>query len=267
MRQWTGQFIGEFQRLRKGDGDLVVVEGVHAVKHAWRFGAEFEVVVTADKLALLELVAQIATEAEVGFLAEFVQEISELEFAQLSPHLVRTGVVALVKKPSVVDLSQIAQNEKPIVFVQNPRDLGNVGAVMRVSAGFGVACVMVSGTANPWHAEAIRGGAGLQFAQSIAQISDEEMVQFAQKSGRLIIACDGDGENMYEAQIACQKGRRAQNAILVFGTERGGITPEMKAAADQIISIPMQPKVSSLNLATSVSAVLYGACSAHLRKL
>jgi TrmH family RNA methyltransferase len=185
----------------------------------------------------------------VEFLRKFAQEISEQEFMQLSPIPVRTGVVALARKPKEIDIAQI-DDGKPIIFIQNPRDINNVGAVVRVAAGFGAVAVVISGTISPWHADAIRAGAGLQFALPIAQINEQDFAQIF--ANRQIVACDADGENMYEANIA-------PGAALVFGTERAGITSEMKSQADKIISIPMQSQVSSLNLATSVSAVLYGA--------
>jgi tRNA G18 (ribose-2'-O)-methylase SpoU len=46
-------------------------------------------------------------------------------------------------------------------------------------------------------------------------------------------------------------------AVLVFGTERYGLSEELSRRADAMLSIPMRPGVSSLNLATSVAAVLF----------
>ena len=45
--------------------------------------------------------------------------------------------------------------------------------------------------------------------------------------------------------------------MLAFGTERHGLSDELLARADARISIPMRAGVSSLNLATSVAAVLF----------
>ena len=45
--------------------------------------------------------------------------------------------------------------------------------------------------------------------------------------------------------------------MLVFGTERAGLSDAMKARADRVVALPMREGVSSLNLATSVAAVLY----------
>jgi TrmH family RNA methyltransferase len=47
-------------------------------------------------------------------------------------------------------------------------------------------------------------------------------------------------------------------ALLAFGAERYGISESLLAQAHDRIAIPMRPGVSSLNLATSVAAILFG---------
>ncbi|HEX6754881.1 MAG TPA: TrmH family RNA methyltransferase, partial [Mycobacteriales bacterium] len=46
-------------------------------------------------------------------------------------------------------------------------------------------------------------------------------------------------------------------AVLAFGSERHGLSGEIRAAASLIVAIPMCPGVSSYNLATSVAMALY----------
>jgi TrmH family RNA methyltransferase len=45
--------------------------------------------------------------------------------------------------------------------------------------------------------------------------------------------------------------------VLAFGTERDGLSPELLDRADARLALPMRPGVSSLNLATAVSGVLF----------
>ena len=61
---------------------------------------------------------------------------------------------------------------------------------------------------------------------------------------------DPEGEPFAAAELP---GR----AVLAFGTERYGLSDELTGRADAKISIPMRAGVSSLNLATSVAAVLF----------
>ncbi len=234
-----------YQKARKGNEDIVVIEGVHAFKHAARFGAEFVDVVTPDRKFVINLMNQIATEKDATILARCVKEVDEKLFREITTPALRTQLVALAKKPQKKEVA----TEKVIVYLENPRDIDNVGATVRVAAAADAAAVYVSGEINPWHVHAIRAGAGLQFALPVARVATIEDVV----DGRKIYACDADGVLMDKLSIE-------QDAVLVFGTERNGISEALKDRADAIVAIPMREKVSSLNLATSVSAILYGAC-------
>jgi TrmH family RNA methyltransferase len=68
---------------------------------------------------------------------------------------------------------------------------------------------------------------------------------------REIVAFDPDGEPAGHLRLGA-------GAILAFGSERGGLSPELLRRARHRVAIPMRPGVSSLNLATAVAVVLYG---------
>ena len=55
----------------------------------------------------------------------------------------------------------------------------------------------------------------------------------------------------------CAASPLPDDAVLVVGSERDGVGPVLRARADAVLSLPMRPGVSSLNLATAVAAVLY----------
>ena len=67
---------------------------------------------------------------------------------------------------------------------------------------------------------------------------------------RPLLAIDTEGEQLAPGELP-------PRAVLAFGTERYGLSDELSARADASVSIPMRPGVSSLNLATSVAAVLF----------
>ena len=45
--------------------------------------------------------------------------------------------------------------------------------------------------------------------------------------------------------------------MLAFGSERHGLSDGIRARADHLVALPMEPQVSSYNLATSVAMALY----------
>jgi TrmH family RNA methyltransferase len=217
-----------FRQARR-DPDLAVLEGFHALKHALRFGAEILEVAAGDAQRLEALAAELAPDLRG-------------EFARLATvaGLPPDEVLAIARRPRI-DVAAALQRTGPIVFLEAPRNLGNLGACIRVAAAADAAAVLTSGHNDPWHPDAIRGAAGLHFALPVAR------VEAPPPSDRPLVAIDPDGdEDPFD-----------RRAILAFGSERHGLSDELLARADARIRIPMRAGVSSLNLATAVAAVLY----------
>lgn len=241
-----GSLIPRFGRARRDPG-LAVLEGLHAVKHAMRFGARVEVLATPDLAALVGLAEQLAPDV-AGQIAQLAQEVEPGLYAQLAPLPPATGAIALARRPAVEPSELLASAVAgPVILLEDPRDLGNMGACVRVAAAADAGGVLSTGTHDPWHPDALRGAAGLHFALPVARLPDLSAVA---RSGRRLLALDPAGEPL-------DPGSLDAAAVLAFGTERHGLSAALLEAADARVSIPMRAGVSSLNLATSVAAVLF----------
>jgi TrmH family RNA methyltransferase len=229
--------LADVTRARRDPG-LVVLEGFHAVKHALRFGGELLGAWTADAAELESLRARLAP--DVALAPEVV------DVAALAAVVPRAQVVAVARRPAQPDPAGIlaAPGPAPVVLLEDPRHLGNLGACVRVAAAAGVAGVLTTGRQDPWHPDALRGSAGLHFALPVAR------TRLPDPGDRTLLALDPDGDPLDPAAVP-------PRALLAFGTERDGLSSELLARADARLALPMSPGVSSLNLATSVSAVLY----------
>jgi TrmH family RNA methyltransferase len=241
-----GSLIPLLGRARR-DPSLAVLEGLHPLKHALRFGCEPEMVLTPDRAELDRLVALLAPDLRQR-IATLAREIDVETFDALAPMTPSTGVVALARRPAVDPDEVLAEvRPAPIVLLEDPRDLGNLGACVRVAAAADAAAVLSTGGHDPWHPDALRGAAGLHFALPVARL---ERVTLLDHVDRPLLALDPEGEPLRTAELD-------PRAILAFGTERHGLSDELLERADARISIPMRAGVSSLNLATSVAAVLF----------
>ncbi len=241
-----GQYREKYRTIRKGNGDKILFEGIHAWKHAFRFGEEFEEIIISDIEQIEKLPENVLKADEKKYILENAIRVDEDFFDELIPYTTRSKVLAIAKKPTY-KLEEISQ-EKPIVFLENPANPENIGMVLRISAAFGVGALVVSGRNNPFSASVLRAGAGLIYAVPTFQLDDFDKKYF---QGRKIIVADAEGESI-------KKNKIPKNAVIIFGTEREGVSEKLKKIADQILRLDMQPNVSSLNLATSVSAFLYG---------
>jgi RNA methyltransferase, TrmH family len=231
-------------RIARRDPALTVVEGFHALKHALRFGAELVEAVAVDPASLEAMAADLAPDL-TGQLTDRVDEVDRQTLADLVPLVPHTGVAAIARRPRAdLEAALADPAPAPAILLEQPRNMGNIGACIRVSAGAAAAAVITTGENDPWHPDAVRGAAGLQFALPVARV--EELPQ----SDRPLLAIDPDGQEL-------APGVLPPRAILAFGTERHGLSSEVFERAEACVAIPMREGVSSLNLATSVAIVLF----------
>jgi TrmH family RNA methyltransferase len=218
----------DFLTAARADPALAVLEGVHALKHALRFGADVLRIAAPDPERVLALAARVAPDLDLG---------GRIEAAPLGPRPHHTRVAAVARRPPF-DAAALPAGR--IVLLEDPRHLGNVGAAIRVAAASGAAALLTTGAADPWDPAALRGAAGLHFALPVGRADAP--------ADRPLVALDPGGEEVDALPAA---------ATLAFGTERDGLSPALLARADARVRIPMREGVSSLNLATAVAVALY----------
>ena len=232
-------------RTARRDPELTVVEGFHALKHALRFGAELVEAVAVDPAAWRRLAR--------GAGAPTWRD-------SWAPG--RDGRHGDARRPGAAGAAHRRRRDRPppagrrrrgarrpgagapVVLLEQPKNMGNIGACIRVAAGAGAAAVLTTGENDPWHPDAVRGAAGLQFALPVASV---------EVAARERPAAAGDRPGGGGAGAGAPAGR----AVLAFGTERHGLSAELLERADARVAIPMRDGVSSLNLATSVAIVLF----------
>ncbi|WP_112468554.1 TrmH family RNA methyltransferase [Streptomyces triticisoli] len=227
-------------------GACVLLDGFHALKHAVRFGAEVPVAVSADRSAALALADELAPDVR-DTLDALLSEVPRETYASLVPRPHPTAVAALAVRPSrEVNLRTLAHAPRsaPVVVLDQPRNLGNAGAVIRLAAGFGATGVVTTGTLDPWHPTVVRGGAGLHFATAVERLDVDELPRGP------LFALDPEGEDIRGVKLP-------DDAVLAFGSERSGLSAALRARTDHLVALPMRPQVSSYNLATSVAMTLY----------
>jgi TrmH family RNA methyltransferase len=238
--------VRHVQRWREIAGDAVLLDGFHALKHALRFGADVPMVLTSDKAATLALAQQLADDV-TRQLEALAVELPGSVLRQLVPRIHPTGIVALAARPSAaanLGTLNAVPRRSPVIVLDTPRNLGNIGAVIRLAAGFDITGVITTGVTDPWHPHVVRAGAGLHFATAVERLDLPDLPWGP------VYALDPEGEDIRSMRIP-------DDALLAFGSERHGISPELRSRATRLVALPMRPQVSSFNLATSVAMALF----------
>ena len=241
---------GSLALLRRAqrDPELVLLEGMHALKHAVRFGASIDVVASPDPDELTRLLARLAPDIALPETHGAVEP--GVWRALTGGRALPSPCLAVARRPAYDSLVMLARPSRLLVL-EEPRHLGNTGAVVRVAAAADLAGVVVVGSLDPWNPTVVRAAAGLHFAIDVVHLPDLAALDaLLAGSGRPLVALDPDGTPIDQVDLP-------GDAAVVLGTERGGLSDGMRRRAAMSIAIPMQDGVSSLNLATAAAVLAY----------
>ena len=169
------------------------------------------------------------------------------------------GVLAVGRMPPAWTLPEALERmptPRLFVAVDGLSSAENLGALVRNCAAFRTQVLIVGETSgSPWLRRAVRAGMGTIFGLPTVE------------PPRLVLALHA----LREAGVRCvaahphTRGRTLPEAdlradcCLVFGSEGYGLSPEVLAACDEAVAIPMPPDLDSLNVAGAAAVFLYEA--------
>jgi RNA methyltransferase, TrmH family len=230
------------------------VEGVRILEEAIRSGLKFHAVFFRESAQNLaeRLLPQIGTHVETLLLPDKL-------FNASVPSEAPQGVAALVqvKQFSLEDVLERLQ-VGPIVVVVGLQDPGNLGTILRSAEAFGSAGVVLGeGTVSPFNSKVIRASAGSMFRIPVViakSAGGMEKISAAMRSAevRLIATSSHKGAALDQANFT--------GPVAIFvGSEGSGLSREVLAQVDELVTIPHAAQVESLNAGVAGSIVLYEA--------
>ena len=131
-----------------------------------------------------------------------------------------------------------------------PEIAGNVGAVMRLGACFGVAVDLIEPMGFAWDDKRVRRSA-MDYIDHVDVVRHAGFGAFRATVGdaRLVLMTTKATKSLYDFEFDA-------GDILLFGMEGAGVPAAVAAAADDAIRIPLRRQVRSFNLATSAAIAL-----------
>jgi tRNA (cytidine/uridine-2'-O-)-methyltransferase len=136
------------------------------------------------------------------------------------------------------------------IALYEPEIAGNVGAVLRRGACFGVPIDLIEPMGFVWDDRRVRRTA-MDYIDhvDVTRHSSFEAFRAAQPNGRLVLFTTKGSMSAYDFAFA-------RDDILIFGKESGGVPAQVAAACDARVRIPIRAEVRSFNLATSAAIAL-----------
>lgn len=234
-------------------GDCAV-EGVKAVEEAIRSGIRISAVFVSEtaRERANRLLPQLGSHTETLLLPD---EVFRSAVTSEAPQ----GIAALVrvKQHSVEDLLRVI--EPLIVVTAGLQDPGNLGTVIRSAEAFGATgLVATEGTVNPYNPKVVRGSAGSLFRFPVAKAAEAATIGALRERGIRILATSS------HKSVPLPELDLSGPLAILFGNEGAGVPRDLLKSADQIIGIPHNSKVESLNAGIAASVVLYE-CSRQRR--
>jgi TrmH family RNA methyltransferase len=241
------------KREARSETGLFLLEGPQAVSEALSFRPELIVDLFATPTALDKhgglAAAARAAEIEVEFVTEQVIEA-------MADTVTPQGVVAVCRQFPTSLRDILAAGPVLIAILEEVRDPGNAGTIIRAADAAGADAVILTGrSVDPYNPKVVRSTTGSLFHVPIAVGLELETVVEAVKGANLqVIAADIKGADLLAARKA---GALAKPTAWLFGNEARGLTDDHYALADWVITVPIYGHAESMNLATAASVCLY----------
>lgn len=223
------------EAIRDHDREIAI-EGPKAVADAIAAGWVPIVVVTRAFDAPAE-----AAGAPPGVAASQMVALSGDVFDSLSETRNPQGVIGLFERPHASARDILSRRDTIAIALDGVQDPGNVGTIVRLAAAFDAAGVLLlPGCADAYGPKAVRSSAGAILNVPVANATLSDL------DGVTLIATAMDG---------APTDPPTNDAVLIFGNEGAGVSPELLRRATRI-AIPMSARVESLNVASSAAILL-----------
>ncbi len=164
------------------------------------------------------------------------------------------GILAvfLMPKPAIPSLAT------RVLILDEVREPGNLGAILRTSAAAGVElAILAAGCVDPYNSKVVRAGMGAHFRLPIVEAAWAEIAIYCKELS--IYAASADSSLWYSA-VDWSSGW-----ALVVGNEARGISREAQQLSQHNISIPMTAANESLNVASAAAVILFEAQRQRLK--
>lgn len=158
----------------------------------------------------------------------------------------------------------MSQIPPPCVILNRPQLAENIGSVARVMANFGLSELRLVAPRDGWPLErAWVSASGADWPLDNARVF--ERLEDAVADLQLVLATTARNRELrlpvYTPREAAEHARTAtvegQKVGLLFGAERTGLETDDLSLAHAIVTIPIDPKFKSLNLAQAVALCAY----------
>ena len=235
------------------ESGLFLLEGPQAVAEALTYRPQLVVELYATPTALERHTDIAQTAVDAGVDVEFVtEEVLDAMADTVTPQ----GFVAVCHQFPTAVKDVFAARPRLIAVLEEVRDPGNAGTIVRAADAAGADAVVFTGrTVDLYNPKVVRSSTGSIFHLPVAVGGHlEDVLERARAAGLTVLAADVKGEDLLSART---EGVLERPTAWLFGNEAHGLPDEQLALADRVVTVPIYGHAESMNLATAASVCLY----------
>jgi TrmH family RNA methyltransferase len=240
------------KKSRRKEAGLFLVEGPQAVEEllTHRPGEVIDVFITERASGKHPNLISLAEKAGV-----VVDYATDAVIEQMSDTQTPQGVVAVSAIPRTTMDQALQANPTLVVILDEVRDPGNAGAIIRLADAVGADAVVMAGDCvDAYNPKVVRATTGSLFHLPVTQATNVDEVVREVRARRLqVFVADMAGESLPDIPASVL----AQPTAWIFGNEAHGVSEESVSGADKVVALPQYGQVESLNLATAAAVCLY----------
>ncbi|HHT06068.1 MAG TPA: 23S rRNA (guanosine(2251)-2'-O)-methyltransferase RlmB [Hydrogenispora sp.] len=233
------------------------LEGRNPVWEALQAGRKLKKVILAKKAHGPQLDAIIAGVQERGIPLEYWERRELDRLATTGRH---QGVMALAEPLVTVTVDKLlaearARGEEPLLLlldgVEDPQNVGSIIRTVEVGGGHGV--ILPERRSAGLNATVVKASAGAANHLPVAMVKNTVRgIEELKAKGCWVIGADQAGDNLWTSTFDLNLP-----LCLVLGSEGKGLSRLAKEKCDLLLRIPMQGRVSSLNVSVAAGIMVY----------
>lgn len=237
----------------RSETGLFLLEGPQAVAEALTFAPHLVIDLFATPTALdrYDEIARKAADSEIE-----VEFVTEHVLDAMADTVTPQGFVAVCRQFPTALKDIFAAGPRLIAVLEEVRDPGNAGTIIRAADAAGADAVILTGrSVDLYNPKVVRSTTGSLFHLPVAvEATLDDVLRRAREAGLQALAADIKGDDLLDVRTA---GLLAEPTAWVFGNEARGLSDDDLAAVDRVVSLPIYGQAESLNLATAASVCLY----------
>ncbi|HTI66124.1 MAG TPA: RNA methyltransferase [Caulobacteraceae bacterium] len=235
-------------RKDREETGLFLAEGLKIVAEAFELGRKPSILMYGPEAASHPLLQRIA--AVSGEVLEVGRDILEKVSRRDNPQTV-VGVFEQVFMP----LAALKPDAATCwVALQAVRDPGNLGTIIRTADAAGCGGVILVGDCcDPYSVEAVRATMGSIFAVPLFKATVAEFLAWRAGWPGAVVG------TLLTATVTHSDADYRRPTMILMGNEQAGLPPDLAAACDVNVKIPMRGRADSLNLSVATGIMIYAA--------